>query len=100
MSLPRIVKRTTLHDIIQHYSKCSILYEWDDASIEKMKNYTSDYETPPSSPEHPIENGSGPITITQPPFRILPTTQVSFNYTGYSVYIGNPSSRKQWPKIG
>lgn len=41
-----------------------------------MKNYTSDYETPPSSPEHPIENGTGPITINKAPFRILPTTQV------------------------
>lgn len=76
ISLPKIIKRRELHELIQQYSKYSILYEWDDASIEKMKNYTSDYETPPSSPENPIENGSGPITITEPPFRIIPTTQI------------------------
>ena len=71
------MKRNELHTLIQQYAKYSIVYEWDDESIEKMKNYTSDYETPPSSPENPIENGSGPITITQAPFKVIPSTQVN-----------------------
>lgn len=76
ISVPKMMKRNELHTLIQQYAKYSIVYEWDDESIEKMKNYTSDYETPPSSPENPIENGSGPITITQAPFKVIPSTQI------------------------
>ncbi|CAG5096410.1 Oidioi.mRNA.OKI2018_I69.XSR.g14605.t1.cds [Oikopleura dioica] len=93
ISVPRRISRSTLHKLILDYAAYSIDYSWSVESLERQKNATSDYETPPSSPEQPelgddfeTENQESttlnqPINKTRPesqplvPFRLIATTQ-------------------------
>lgn len=82
ISVPRRISRSTLHKLILDYAAYSIDYSWSIESLERQKNATSDYETPPSSPEQPElneeqgENAADDENLNpHVPFRLLATTQ-------------------------
>ena len=71
-----LIARRDLSETILKFASFSVDYEWDERSLEKFSDSNSDYETPPSSPDHPFEKKCPNAT----PFRILPTSQVQIVY--------------------